>query len=40
MRDEADRAMARLAVWLLPVLDATEAAYLRDPDEIGPLLDV
>ena len=25
---------------LLPVLDATEAAYLRHPDEVGPLLNV
>ena len=40
MRDEADRATARLAASLLPVLDATEAAYLRHPDEIGPLLNV
>jgi molecular chaperone GrpE len=38
IRDEADRASARLAEALLPVLDATEAAYLRHPDEIGPLL--
>ena len=40
IRDEADRATARLAASLLPVLDATEAAYLRHPDEIGPLLNV
>ncbi len=40
MRDEADRATAKLAASLLPVLDATEAAYLRHPDEIGPLLNV
>ena len=40
IRDEADRATARLADSLLPVLDATEAAYLRHPDEIGPLLNV
>ena len=40
MRDEADRASARLAEALLPVLDATEAAYLRHPDEVGPLLNV
>ncbi len=24
----------------MPVLDATEAAYLRHPDEVGPLLNV
>jgi molecular chaperone GrpE len=35
---EADRASGRLAEALLPVLDAAEAAYLRHPDEIGPLL--
>jgi molecular chaperone GrpE len=40
IRDEADRSAARLAEALLPVLDATEAAYLRHPDEVGPLLDV
>jgi molecular chaperone GrpE len=40
IRDEADRATARLAEALLPVLDATEAAYLRHPDEVGPLLNV
>ena len=39
-RDEAERATARLAQALLPVLDATEAAYLRHPDEVGPLLNV
>jgi len=39
-RDEAARATARLAEALLPVLDATEAAYLRHPDEVGPLLNV
>ena len=39
-RDEAERATARLAEALLPVLDATEAAYLRHPDEVGPLLNV
>ena len=27
-----------MAEALLPVLDAAEAAYLRHPDEIGPLL--
>jgi len=37
---DADRAAAKLAEALLPVLDATEAAYLRHPDEIGPLLNL
>ncbi|MBA3606175.1 MAG: nucleotide exchange factor GrpE, partial [Acidimicrobiia bacterium] len=37
---EADRASGRLAEALLPVLDAAEAAYLRHPEEIGPLLTV
>lgn len=36
--DEVDRATGRLAEALLPVLDAAEAAYLRHPDEVGPLL--
>ena len=35
---EADRASGRLAEALLPVLDAAEAAYVRHPEEIGPLL--
>jgi molecular chaperone GrpE len=35
---EADRASGRLAEALLPVLDAAEAAYVRYPDEVGPLL--
>jgi len=35
---DADRATGRLAEALLPVLDAAEAAFLRHPDEIGPLL--
>jgi molecular chaperone GrpE len=35
---EADRASGRLAEALLPVLDAAEAAFLRHPEEIGPLL--
>jgi len=35
---EADRASGRLAEALLPVLDAAEAAHLRYPDEVGPLL--
>ncbi len=37
---DIDRATGRLAEALLPVLDAAEAAYLRHPDEIGPLLSV
>ena len=37
---DIDRATARLAEALLPVLDAAEAAYVRHPDEIGPLLNV
>lgn len=36
--DEVARATGRLAEALLPVLDAAEAAYLRHPDEVGPLL--
>jgi len=35
---EADRASGRLAEALLPVLDAAEAAFVRHPDEVGPLL--
>ena len=35
---EADRATGRLAEALLPVLDACEAAFVRHPDEVGPLL--
>jgi molecular chaperone GrpE len=35
---EADRASGRLAEALLPVLDAAEAAFVRHPDETGPLL--
>jgi molecular chaperone GrpE len=37
---EVDRATGRLAEAFLPVLDATEAAYLQHPDEVGPLLNV
>jgi molecular chaperone GrpE len=40
IRDEADRASGRLAEALLPVLDAAEAAYVRHPDEVGPLLNL
>jgi len=35
---EADRATGRLAEAMLPVLDAAEAAFLRHPEEVGPLL--
>jgi molecular chaperone GrpE len=38
--DEVDRATGRLAEAFLPVLDAAEAAYLRHPDEVGPLLNL
>jgi molecular chaperone GrpE len=37
---EAERATGRLAEALLPVLDATEAAFVRHPDEVGPLLNL
>ena len=37
-QQDADRASGRLAEALLPVLDAAEAAYLRHPEEVGPLL--
>jgi molecular chaperone GrpE len=40
IHDEADRAASRMAQAMLPVLDAAEAAFLRHPDEIGPLLNV
>lgn len=40
IRDEAERATARLAEALLPVLDAVEAAYVNHPEEVGPLLNV
>jgi molecular chaperone GrpE len=35
---DADRATGRLAEAMLPVLDAAEAAFLRHPEEVGPLL--
>ncbi len=35
---DADRATGHLAQALLPVLDAAEAAYVRHPEEVGPLL--
>lgn len=37
-QQDADRATGRLAEALLPVLDAAEAAFLRHPEEVGPLL--
>ena len=37
---DIDRATGRLAEAFLPVLDAAEAAYVRHPDEVGPLLNV
>jgi len=37
---EIDRATGALAEALLPVLDAAEAAYVRHPDEVGPLLNL
>jgi molecular chaperone GrpE len=37
-QSDADRATGRLAEALLPVLDAAEAAFVRHPDEVGPLL--
>lgn len=37
---EVERAQAQMAASLLPVLDATEAAYVGHPDEIGPLLNL
>jgi molecular chaperone GrpE len=40
LSEEVDRATGRLAQAFLPVLDAAEAAYLRHPDEVGPLLNV
>jgi molecular chaperone GrpE len=37
---DVDRATGRLVEAFLPVLDAAEAAYLRNPDEVGPLLNL
>jgi len=37
-QNDAERATGRLAEAFLPVLDAAEAAFLRHPDEVGPLL--
>jgi molecular chaperone GrpE len=38
--EEVDRATGRLAEAFLPVLDAAEAAFIRHPDVVGPLLNV
>lgn len=38
--DEVARSTGRLAEAFLPVLDAAEAAYVRHPDEVGPLLNL
>ena len=38
--DEVDRATGRMAEAFLPVIDAAEAAYVRHPDEVGPLLNL
>ena len=40
LADEVERATGRLAEAFLPVLDAAEAAYVRHPDEVGPLLNL
>jgi len=40
LSDEVERATGRLAEAFLPVLDAAEAAYVRHPDEVGPLLNL
>jgi molecular chaperone GrpE len=40
IHDEATRAASRMAEAMLPVLDAAEAAYIRHPEEVGPLLNV
>lgn len=37
---DSERATARLAEALLPVLDAAEAAYVAHPEEVGPLLNL
>lgn len=37
---DVDRATSRLAEALLPVLDAAEAAFIRHPDEVGPVLNL
>lgn len=38
--DEVDRATGRMAEAFLPVIDAAEAAFVRTPDEVGPLLNL
>ena len=38
--DDIDRATGRMAEALLPVLDACEAAFVTNPDQVGPLLNV
>ena len=40
LADEIERATGRLAESFLPVLDAAEAAFVRHPDEVGPLLNL
>ena len=40
LSDEVERATGRLAEAFLPVLDAAEAAFVRHPDEVGPLLNL
>jgi molecular chaperone GrpE len=37
---DVDRATGRLAEAFLPLLDAAEAAFIRHPDEVGPLLNL
>ncbi len=37
---DIDRATGRLVEAFLPILDAAEAAYVRHPDEVGPLLNL
>lgn len=36
--EEVDRATGRMAEAFLPIIDAAEAAYVGNPDEVGPLL--
>lgn len=38
--DEVDRATGKMAEAFLPVIDAAEAAFIRHPDEVGPLLNL
>ena len=40
LSDEIERATGRLAESFLPVLDAAEVAFVRHPDEVGPLLNL